>query len=416
MASGPSRCSARPTRAIAPATASRPAAGAGRGARRADASGGDDLADGGGRVDPERRWGGRRTVRRFARAGSPDGRPRRGAGARGRRRARSSVVLPPPLGPAIATNSPVVDRRDRRPRAGAGPPRVRAEGDVAASRRLAASEPSCRAGRFARMRREVVLAAGDSRPASGPRAVEDGGLRAGLARDGLGDPRRGQRLGEDVVAPVRRDGCDDSCELARRRLGLRAEAFDRDLAQAVAVREVAERVVARDELAALAVREPGPVLAVEARRPVRRAAALRSERGPIRGRASRSGSGSSQTCGSPFGGLEARGVEQPQDVGAGAGGASSCGWKPWPAGARRPTSRCCHVARGETRGRAARRPAASGSVTTARAADLLGREGERIEARRRRIPARRFHSRRTPRRTSRSDRAENESQSLLWLS
>ena len=58
-----------------------------------------------------------------------------------------------------------------------------------------------------------------------------------------------------VVAPRCAHQLDDALEVARRRLGLGREARDRDLLEAVALREVAERLVARDDLAPLAVGE-----------------------------------------------------------------------------------------------------------------------------------------------------------------
>ena len=82
-------------------------------------------------------------------------------------------------------------------------------------------------------------------------------LRAGLARDRLGELRRDERLEED-----RRRRASRRTELRRASasacaLGSDSGSMpgDRDLVQAVARGEVAERRVARDELAARAVRE-----------------------------------------------------------------------------------------------------------------------------------------------------------------
>ena len=252
-----------------------------------------------------------------------------------------------------------VDVREHRPAA------VRRRRRRRGARRLAAPERLAQGGEVRAHDREVVLAAGD--------------LLLGQALDRIRAPRScapvsratvSASFGETsvskkiVVAPARLTSPTTCSRLPGRRLGLGRESGDRDLLQPVAVGEVAERGVAGDDLTTLAVGEAALELAVEpadpatrGRAPVARGLApCRSSRrsrrsGPGRARradpsASGSARRSSESClklRSTRGVLD-RGLEAAAQVEDDVGRSGS---------ARRRAPRA--------RGRAARRPGASGS-------------------------------------------------------
>ena len=119
--SGGQRTVESPTRSIASATivavARGEAARAGRRSASRPAATTSSTVDG--RVDAElgalREVAERRAPREARAAGSPKRRDLdRGRAARGRATSRTSVVLPPPFGPAIATSSPALDLAGRR--------------------------------------------------------------------------------------------------------------------------------------------------------------------------------------------------------------------------------------------------------------------------------------------------------------
>ena len=129
------------------------------------------------------------------------------------------------------------------------------------------------------------------------------------------------------------------CEVGRLRLGLWAEPGDRDLFEAVPLREIGECLVTRDDFAALAVRQALAVFGVEIVEP-------RNEpRGRVLGPESRADPLDDLRVAQrvepdmriPVGKqVEPRGVEEVEDVSPLPEASSSCGWKPWP---RRRTSR-----------------------------------------------------------------------------
>ena len=114
--SGASATAASPTRSIASATSSRSrAAQPADEAARCEPPGGDDLAHGRRRIAARRPSAARGTRARADRenrcAGSPKSSAVPALGRSSPSTIRTSVVLPPPFGPATATNSPSPSRR-----------------------------------------------------------------------------------------------------------------------------------------------------------------------------------------------------------------------------------------------------------------------------------------------------------------
>ena len=131
------------------------------------------------------------------------------------------------------------------------------------ARRLAAAERRAQRCEVPAHHAEVVVAAGSVLVRQPFQRIEHRGPRAGLPRHRLGELRRDERLEEDGRGALAPDPLDERLQAPRARLRLRAEARERDLLEAVGLREVPERRVARDDLASLAVREPLAELAVE---------------------------------------------------------------------------------------------------------------------------------------------------------
>ena len=245
-------------------------------------------------------------ARRTLRAGSPNSRTSPRVGRSSPSASRSSVVLPPPFGPAIATNSPSLDAAGRRRRAPAAPARY-AKSTCVELDALAASERLPQRGEVPAHQREVVVAASAPPPASAPRS----GRAPPSSRPPRARPSR-RASARRAARRTRSSMCvvaDEPGERRRASAALGSDSGsmpgDRDLLQAVARGEIAERRVARDELAPRAVREAARGSRASSREHARRErcrCARPAERGADPRRTMRAKrTGSSQTCGSAAG-------------------------------------------------------------------------------------------------------------------
>ena len=162
------------------------------------------------------------------------------------RRIRTSVVLPPPFGPATATNSPSPSSRSTS--SSTRWPGRYPNDDAAEARPLATSERLPQ-------RREVRPASRRSSPrrrraassAEPLERVENRDLRVRLARDGVASVDETSGSTNTVVASVRSTSSTSSSSSR----GLGSASGERPASescvQAVALREVAERRVARHD-------------------------------------------------------------------------------------------------------------------------------------------------------------------------
>ena len=189
-------------------------------------------------------------------------RPARGSAARAPATSRRSVVLPPPFGPAIATNSPA-----SMPRSTSSQHRRRravGERDAAKLDALAAPERLPERGEVLAHDREVVLAAARAPPSVSPSSGSSTAVAAPVSRATVSASRGETSVSKKTVVAA----CSRTWPTTRsssRALGSASGAspVTAICSSPYAARQIAERGVAGDDLVPRAVREPRGASSVE---------------------------------------------------------------------------------------------------------------------------------------------------------